>query len=176
MGGLRLARLPDRTPVKITIAVPPDLHQALADYAELYRETYGQQEPVQDLIPAMLSSFLEGDKAFARRPSRAGRLTSMSDLRSNAIGSAAMITVEELAQLARLSRRQVDRLRRRRPPGFPREYEMGERGQQIPPLFPVQARGGPEVVGFESAVVREFPRAGELRERAASRPDRSFNQ
>jgi hypothetical protein len=67
MGGLRLARLPDRTPVKITIAVPPDLHQALADYAELYRETYGQEEPVQDLIPAMLASFLEGDKAFARR-------------------------------------------------------------------------------------------------------------
>lgn len=67
MGGLRLARLPVRTPVKITIAVAPDLHQALADYAELYQETYGQQEPVQDLIPAMLSSFLEGDKAFCRR-------------------------------------------------------------------------------------------------------------
>jgi ABC-type microcin C transport system permease subunit YejB len=30
-------------------------------------ETYGQAEPVQDLIPAMLASFLEGDKAFARR-------------------------------------------------------------------------------------------------------------
>ena len=67
MGGLRLARLPDRTPVKITIAVPPHLHQALADYAELYRETYGQEEPVQDLIPAMLASFLEGDKAYTRR-------------------------------------------------------------------------------------------------------------
>lgn len=67
MVGLRLAKLPERTPVKITIAVPPDLHQALADYAELYRETYGQEEPVQDLIPAMLANFLEGDKAFARR-------------------------------------------------------------------------------------------------------------
>lgn len=67
MSGLRLAKLPDRTPVKITIAVAPDLHQALADYAELYQETYGQQEPVQDLIPAMLASFLDGDKAFARR-------------------------------------------------------------------------------------------------------------
>jgi hypothetical protein len=67
MSALRLGRLPDRAPVKITIAVPPDLHQALADYADLYRETYGQQEPVQELIPAMLASFLEGDKAFARR-------------------------------------------------------------------------------------------------------------
>lgn len=67
MDELKLARLPDRTPVKITIAVPPDLRQALADYAELYRESYGQEEAVQDLIPAMLASFLEGDKAFARR-------------------------------------------------------------------------------------------------------------
>jgi predicted DNA-binding transcriptional regulator AlpA len=49
----------------------------------------------------------------------------MSDWRSSSIGNAAMITVEEFAKLARLSRRQIDRLRRRRPPGFPREYELG---------------------------------------------------
>ena len=67
MGELRLARLPDRTPVKITIAVSPDLNQALADYSELYREAYGQAEPVPELIPAMLASFLEGDKTFSRR-------------------------------------------------------------------------------------------------------------
>ena len=36
-----------------------------------------------------------------------------------------MITVEEFARLARLSRRQIDRLRMRRAPGFPREYELG---------------------------------------------------
>ena len=36
-----------------------------------------------------------------------------------------MITVGEFAQLARLSRRQIDRLRKRRSPGFPREYELG---------------------------------------------------
>jgi predicted DNA-binding transcriptional regulator AlpA len=36
-----------------------------------------------------------------------------------------MITVEEFAVMARLSRRQIDRLRRRRPDGFPREYELG---------------------------------------------------
>jgi hypothetical protein len=42
----------------------------------------------------------------------------MSEQRSNALGSAAMITVEEFAALARLSRRQIDRLRRRRPAGF----------------------------------------------------------
>lgn len=54
----------------------------------------------------------------------------MSDPRLSAIGSAAMITVEEFAALARLSRRQIDRLRRRRPAGFPREYELGSTGSK----------------------------------------------
>lgn len=36
-----------------------------------------------------------------------------------------MISVQELAKLACLSRRQIDRLRRDRPVGFPREYELG---------------------------------------------------
>lgn len=35
------------------------------------------------------------------------------------------ITVDEFATLARLSRRQIDRLRKSRPSGFPREYELG---------------------------------------------------
>lgn len=67
MPDLRLPRLPDRTPVKVTISLPPDLNQALSDYATLYSEIYGQSEPVQELIPAMLASFLEGDRLFARR-------------------------------------------------------------------------------------------------------------
>jgi hypothetical protein len=67
MPELRLQRLPDRTLVKITISLSPDLNQALTDYAALYQETYGQAEPVQELIPAMLTSFLEGDRMFARR-------------------------------------------------------------------------------------------------------------
>jgi hypothetical protein len=64
---VRLARLPDRTPVKIMIAISPELNQALAEYADLYREAYCQSEPVPELIPATLASFLQSDKAFARR-------------------------------------------------------------------------------------------------------------
>ena len=67
MPDLRLPRLPERTPVKITIAVAPDLHQALNDYARLYEESYGATEPIAELIPAMLAAFLDGDKAFVRR-------------------------------------------------------------------------------------------------------------
>lgn len=67
MAALRLSKLPERTPVKVTISVSPELNQALLDYAALYEETYGQAEPVQELIPAMLASFLDGDRLFARR-------------------------------------------------------------------------------------------------------------
>jgi hypothetical protein len=41
MADLRIAKLPDRNPVKLTIAVMPELHDALQDYAKLYAETYG---------------------------------------------------------------------------------------------------------------------------------------
>jgi hypothetical protein len=67
MVDLKLARLPDRTPIKLAITVLPDLHQALQDYARLYAETYGREEVVTDLIPAMLAAFLESDRGFARR-------------------------------------------------------------------------------------------------------------
>lgn len=63
---LKLAKLPDRTPVKVTVTLNPDLHRALRDYAALYRAEYGEGETVADLIPYMLASFLDGDRAFAK--------------------------------------------------------------------------------------------------------------
>lgn len=65
MPELKLPKLPDRTPVKLTVVVTPDLHQALSDYAALYAQTYGREEAVTELIPAMLSAFLESDRTFA---------------------------------------------------------------------------------------------------------------
>jgi len=70
MADLRLARLPDRTPVKLTISVLPDLNQALVEYAALYARTYGRDEPVAELIPAMLAAFLESDRSFTRNRNR----------------------------------------------------------------------------------------------------------
>ena len=73
MSDLKLSRLPDRTPVKLTITVLPKLHQALVDYAALYAEVYQQQESIADLIPAMVLHFLENDRAFQRfRATRPG--------------------------------------------------------------------------------------------------------
>lgn len=66
MAELKLARIPDRTPVKLTITMLPDLHQALQDYARIYAETYGREEPIAELIPAILSTFLESDRGFVR--------------------------------------------------------------------------------------------------------------
>jgi hypothetical protein len=66
MSELKLGRLPDRTPVKIIIAVNPDLNQALREYATVYRTEYGKAESVADLIPFMLGAFLQSDKAFAK--------------------------------------------------------------------------------------------------------------
>jgi hypothetical protein len=72
MTGLKLPKLPDRTPVKITVSVAPDLNQKLLDYASAYEESYGTAEAVPDLIPAMLASFLESDRHFARRRPKGG--------------------------------------------------------------------------------------------------------
>lgn len=66
MAELKLAKLPDRTPVKLAITVTPDLLNGLRDYAAIYAQTYGTEEPVADLIPAMLTAFLESDRNFIR--------------------------------------------------------------------------------------------------------------
>lgn len=71
MADLKLAKLEDRTPVKIALTVMPELHRALTDYAALYAQAYGREEPLSELIPAMLGAFLESDRAFAR--SRSGK-------------------------------------------------------------------------------------------------------
>ena len=67
MTAIKLPKLPDRTPIKLAIVVTPELHGALNAYAALYAQTYGREEPLGDLIPAMLATFLEGDRAFIRR-------------------------------------------------------------------------------------------------------------
>ena len=66
MANLKLGKLPDRTPSKITITVSAELSRALQDYASLYRQTYGESESVAQLIPFMLEAFLESDRAFAK--------------------------------------------------------------------------------------------------------------
>lgn len=63
---LRIGQLPDRTPVKITLSIDPELHASLQDYATIYENTYGKKEKVEDLAPFMLDGFLSADSAFKR--------------------------------------------------------------------------------------------------------------
>jgi|CXWL01.1.fsa_nt_gi hypothetical protein len=71
---LRLSKLPERTPVRLTIVLDPASHALLQEYSTLYSATYGQEETLSELIPFMLRSFVEGDKAFVRaRRSRDGK-------------------------------------------------------------------------------------------------------
>lgn len=73
MVDLKLARLPDRTPVKIGIALLPDLNDRLTAYAAAYAEAYGAEERVAELIPAMLAAFMDGDREFVKieKPAKA---------------------------------------------------------------------------------------------------------
>ena len=63
---MKLGKLPDRTPVKMSIVISPGLAQRLREYADFYAETYGNKEEVADLIPFILEAFLEGDANFRR--------------------------------------------------------------------------------------------------------------
>jgi hypothetical protein len=70
---IKLAMIADRTPVKLTIAVPPDLNADLIAYAEFYRATYGREESISELVPAIVSAFLASDRAFGQSRRAAGR-------------------------------------------------------------------------------------------------------
>ncbi|MCA6114964.1 DUF2274 domain-containing protein [Bradyrhizobium sp. WSM 1738] len=64
---MKLAKLPDRTPVKINVVLAPGLAKRLGEYAEFYAETYRGREEVADLIPFMLDAFIEADPEFRKR-------------------------------------------------------------------------------------------------------------
>lgn len=66
MAELKLAKLPDRTPVKLTITIGSELNQMLKEYADVYQITYGTAEQVVDLVPFMLEAFVQSDKGFFR--------------------------------------------------------------------------------------------------------------
>ena len=70
MAELKLSRLPDRTAIRITISLSPELNTALADYGEAYAAAYGEREPIAELIPFMLASFLKSDRGFSRTRKR----------------------------------------------------------------------------------------------------------
>ena len=63
---LRIGKLPDLTPVKLSITLDPDVHQMLEDYARIYGESYGEAVKPAELIPSMIAGFLATDNGFKR--------------------------------------------------------------------------------------------------------------
>ena len=66
MSAPKIGKLPDTTPVKLSIAVPPDLQTDLQDYARVYEQAYGAPAKPADLIPSMLASFMASDSNFKK--------------------------------------------------------------------------------------------------------------
>jgi hypothetical protein len=68
MPEMKLPKLPDRAPVKMSISLQPELNRRLLAYAECYRDIYGEAESVAELIPYMLEMFIKSDRVFVKRP------------------------------------------------------------------------------------------------------------
>jgi hypothetical protein len=63
---MKLPKLPDRVPVKLTVTLPSSLASRLRHYADLYAETYGVHEEPAELVPYIIDAFLNGDVEFRR--------------------------------------------------------------------------------------------------------------
>ncbi len=63
---LKIGALPDRTPVKVAMSLPPDVHAALQDYAVIHAKEFGSETAVSDLAALMVERFLDSDAAFKR--------------------------------------------------------------------------------------------------------------
>jgi len=70
MPDIKLPRIPDRKPLKLTISIMPELAAQLEDYASAYQAQYGANEDVSILVPYMLVNFLESDRAFQQSRKR----------------------------------------------------------------------------------------------------------
>lgn len=67
MTKLKLGRIPDEKPVKVTIELPAALHGDLVAYAEvLARETRQDISDPLKLIAPMLARFMSTDRGFAK--------------------------------------------------------------------------------------------------------------
>ncbi|CEF41433.1 MULTISPECIES: DUF2274 domain-containing protein [Acetobacteraceae] len=65
MTELKIKELPDEKPVKMSVALPPDVHRNLLAYAALLSGNDGVMDPAR-LVAPMLRQFMMSDKGFAK--------------------------------------------------------------------------------------------------------------
>jgi hypothetical protein len=63
---LKIGPVLDRSAVKLGVSLPPETHDALADYARIYAKEFGREIPLADLAALMIERFLQSDAAFTR--------------------------------------------------------------------------------------------------------------
>ncbi len=69
MTKLRLGRIEDDKPVKLTVELPGAVFRDLTRYAEVHGRETGLDRPLppERLVPPMLERFMAADRAFARK-------------------------------------------------------------------------------------------------------------
>ena len=63
---LKIGAIQERKPAKISLSLPPDVHEALNDYAVIHAKEFGRKTPVGELAALMIEKFLNSDAAFKR--------------------------------------------------------------------------------------------------------------
>ncbi len=63
---LKLAKLTDTKPSKLSVSLPPELLGDLEVYASIYEQAYGEKQAVGALIPSMFAGFLASDHGFKK--------------------------------------------------------------------------------------------------------------
>ncbi len=73
---LKIGAIPERKAVRITLSLPPDVREALADYAAIHAKEFGRRTPIGELAALMIERFLNSDAAFRRARKSLRRNTS----------------------------------------------------------------------------------------------------
>lgn len=68
MTRLKLGRIPDERPVKLTIEVPAPLHRKLIAYGEALAREMGETDPIPPAKVAspMIAGYIDSDKEFTK--------------------------------------------------------------------------------------------------------------
>lgn len=63
---LKIGPVTNRSAMKLGVTLPPEIHDALADYARIHAREFGREIPLANLAALMIERFLQSDAAFKR--------------------------------------------------------------------------------------------------------------
>jgi hypothetical protein len=92
---LRLGPLPEAETVRLTVTLSASVKADLDRYAELYAAAYGKPTDGPTLVPHMLATFMDRDRAF-RRAAQAPRQSEVMK-KGSAATSDAMLSTSDTA-------------------------------------------------------------------------------